>query len=48
MHFIMMTLAHMQPFYALDQDHAKPESEVQVEQAQVEDFTNLVLDQGKL
>jgi hypothetical protein len=48
MHFIMLTLAHMQPFYALDQDHAEPESEVQVEQAQVEDFTNLVLDQGKL
>jgi hypothetical protein len=28
-------------------DHAKPESEVQAEQAQVKDFTNLVLDQSK-
>jgi hypothetical protein len=48
MHCIMLTLAHMQPFYVLDQDHAEPESEVQAEQAQVEDFTNLVLNQDKL
>jgi hypothetical protein len=40
MHCIMLALAHMQPF------HAKPESEVQAEQAQF-DLTNLVLDQGK-
>jgi hypothetical protein len=28
-------------------DHAEPESGVQVEQPQDEDFTNLALDQGK-
>jgi hypothetical protein len=33
--------------YALDQDHAEPESEVQAEQALVEAITNLDLDQGK-
>jgi hypothetical protein len=32
--------------YALDQDHAEPESEVQAKQAQVEAITNLDLDQG--
>jgi hypothetical protein len=35
MHCIMLTLAHIQPFYALDQVHAEPKAEVQVEQAQV-------------
>jgi hypothetical protein len=48
MHFIMLTLAHIQPFYVLDQVHAEPESEVPAEQAQVEAITNLALDQGKL
>jgi hypothetical protein len=33
--------------YALDQDHAEPESEVQAKQAQVKAITNLDLDQGK-
>jgi bifunctional DNase/RNase len=47
MHCIMLALAHIQPFYVLDQVHAEPESEVQLEQAQVEDFTNVELDQGK-
>jgi hypothetical protein len=42
MHCIMLTLAHIQPFYALDQVHAEPESEVQAEQAQVESLTDLV------
>jgi hypothetical protein len=28
-------------------DHAEPEAELRVGQAQVEEFTNLVLDQGK-
>jgi hypothetical protein len=28
-------------------DHVEPESEFQAEQAQVEEFTNLSLDQGK-
>jgi hypothetical protein len=46
-HFIMLTLTHIYPFYALNRVHVEPESEVQVERAQVEDFTNLVLDQGK-
>jgi hypothetical protein len=43
----MSTLAHIQPFYALDQVHVKPESEVQAKQAQAEAITNLDLDQGK-
>jgi hypothetical protein len=43
----MLTLAHIQSFYALDQVHAEPESEVQAEQAQVKAFINLALDQGK-
>jgi PIN domain nuclease of toxin-antitoxin system len=42
MHCIMLTLAHIQPFYALDQVHTDPVSKVQVEQAQVEEITNLV------
>jgi predicted adenine nucleotide alpha hydrolase (AANH) superfamily ATPase len=47
MHYIILTLAHIQPFYALDQVHVEPESEVRAEQTQVEDLTNLALDQGK-
>jgi hypothetical protein len=47
MQCIMLTLAHIQPFYALDQVHAEPELEVQAEQGQVEAITNLALDQGK-
>jgi hypothetical protein len=46
MHCIISTLAHIQLFYTLD--HAELESEVQTEQAQVNAFTNLALDQGKL
>jgi hypothetical protein len=40
MHYIILFLAHI-CLYTLD--HAEPESEVQVEQAQGEDFTNLDL-----
>jgi hypothetical protein len=47
MHCIMLALAHIQPFYELDQDHTEPKSEMQAEQAQVEAITNLDLDQGK-
>jgi hypothetical protein len=47
MHCIMLPLAHVQLFYALDQVHVEPESEAQAEQAQVEAITNLDLDQGK-
>jgi hypothetical protein len=36
MHYIMLELAHIQPFYALDQVHAEPKSEIQVEQVQKE------------
>jgi hypothetical protein len=43
----MLILAHIQPFYALDQVYAEPELEVQAERAQVEASTNLELDQGK-
>jgi hypothetical protein len=43
----MLILAHIQPFHALDQVHVEPVSEVQAEQDQVEDFTNLDLNQGK-
>jgi hypothetical protein len=46
-HCIMLTLANIQHFYALDQVYAEPEFEVQVERAQVEASTNLELDQGK-
>jgi hypothetical protein len=46
-HCIMVTLAHMQHFYALDQVYVEPELEVQAERAQVEASTNLELDQGK-
>jgi hypothetical protein len=42
MHCIMLTLAHIQPFHALDQAHVEPEPEVQAEQAQAEGFTNIV------
>jgi hypothetical protein len=43
----MVTLAHIQHFYALDQVYTEPELEVQAERAQVEVSTNLELDQGK-
>jgi hypothetical protein len=48
MHFIMLTLAHIQPFDVLYRVHVESESEVTAEQAQVEAITNLALDQGKL
>jgi hypothetical protein len=44
MHCIMLFLAHLCS-YTLD--HAEPKLEVQAEQAQAEDLTNLALDQGK-
>jgi hypothetical protein len=40
-HCITLTLAHIQPFYALDQVYAEPELDVQAKRAQVETFTNL-------
>jgi hypothetical protein len=46
-HCIMLTLAHIQHFYALDQVFTQSELEVQAERAQVEASTNLELDQGK-
>jgi hypothetical protein len=47
MNYIMLTLALIQPFYALDHVRVEPDSEVQAEQTQVEAITNLDLDQGK-
>jgi hypothetical protein len=47
MHCIMLTLAQIQPFYALDQDHTEPKLEESTERAQVEAITNIALDQGK-
>jgi hypothetical protein len=41
-HCIMLTLAHIQTFYALDQVHVEPESDVQADQAQAEGLTDLV------
>jgi endonuclease/exonuclease/phosphatase family metal-dependent hydrolase len=38
--------SHM-PFHPLDYVYAEPEPKVQAKQAQVEEFTNLALDQGK-
>jgi hypothetical protein len=40
-HCITLTLAHIQPFYALDQVYVEPELDVQAKRAQVETFTNL-------
>jgi hypothetical protein len=40
MHFIILLLAHLQLFYTLD--HAEPKPGAQAEQAQAEEFTNLV------
>jgi hypothetical protein len=45
MHYIILLLAHIRLFYTLD--HAEPKQEVHVEQAQVKEFTNLAMDQGK-
>jgi hypothetical protein len=45
MHCTISLLAHVY-FYTLD--HAKPELEELMEQAQAEEFTNIALDQGKL
>jgi hypothetical protein len=44
---IILTLAHIQPFYELDQVHVEPEFEVPTEQAQGKAISNLALDQGK-
>jgi hypothetical protein len=44
MHCTIYLLAHIRSFTL---DHVEPEPEVHVEQAQVENFTNLALDQGK-
>jgi hypothetical protein len=40
----MLLLAHL---YSYTLDHAEPELEVGVKQAQTEDLTNLALDQDK-
>jgi hypothetical protein len=45
MHCTILPLAHIHLFTL---GSAEPKSEVQAEQAQVEEFTNLSLDQGKL
>jgi hypothetical protein len=45
MHYIILLLAHIRLFHTLD--HAEPKQEVHVEQAQVKEFTNLAMDQGK-
>jgi hypothetical protein len=44
LHCIIMLSAHA---FAYSLDHVEPELEVQAERAQVEEFTNLSLDQGK-
>jgi hypothetical protein len=44
MNCILCVVSHSYTFMI---DHAKPEFEEPMEQAQVEDFTNLELDQGK-
>jgi hypothetical protein len=44
MHCTILLLAHS---CAIAIDHAEPELKVQAEQAQVKDFTNLNLNQGK-
>jgi hypothetical protein len=46
-HDIIMLLAHIWFIYQLGHVCVKPESEVQLEQAQVEASTNFGLDQGK-
>jgi hypothetical protein len=40
MHYIILLLAHTRLFYTLD--HVESKQEVQAEQAQAEDLTNLV------
>jgi hypothetical protein len=44
MNCTMLFLAHI---YLYTLDHVESELEVQAEQAQVKEFTNLALDQGK-
>jgi hypothetical protein len=44
MHCTILPLAHMRSFTL---GPTEPKSEVQAEQAQIEEFTNLTLDQGK-
>jgi hypothetical protein len=44
MHYITLLLAHSCAFVI---DHAESEFDEPMEQAQVEDLTNLALDQGK-
>jgi hypothetical protein len=44
LHCIIWLLAHVCSYVL---DHAVPKFEEPMEQAQVEEFTNLVLDQGK-
>jgi hypothetical protein len=43
-----LLLAHIWLIYPLGHVYMEPELEVQEEQTQAKDFTNLVLDQGKL
>jgi hypothetical protein len=47
MHCFILLLAHIWLIYLLGHVYTEPESEIQAEQAQGEDFTNLDLDQGK-
>jgi hypothetical protein len=47
MHCTIRLLAHIWFFYLSGHVYVEPDLEVQAEQAQIEDFTNLILDQGK-
>jgi hypothetical protein len=47
MHCTIMSLAHVWLISPIAHVYAEPELEVPTEQAQVEDFTNLVLTQDK-
>jgi hypothetical protein len=47
MHCTIMLLAHVWLIYPLGHVYVEPELEEPMEQVQVEDFTNLALDQGK-
>jgi hypothetical protein len=47
MHCTIMPFTHVWPISPMDHVYAEPELEVPMEQVQAEDFTNLVLNQGK-
>jgi hypothetical protein len=47
MHCNIMSLAHVWLIFPIDHVYAEPELEEPMEQAQVEDLTNVVLNEGK-